>query len=298
MLSLNKAVLATSLLAAQLVTFTAMAQLTPGPSHGGGSGGRPPQYNPCDVPSDPNCPSRPHRPTQPNRPERPPQRPTQPHRPDYPSQPHRPERPPQRPDYPSHPHRPDYPSRPSYPTYPSQPNYPTYPSQPSYPTYPTYPDYPSEPSQSSNWIQSIYTGYISNVYNPNPSQCSSANGERIYPIYRPEMYGQRFTLNVNINRSVYNQLIDLNQLFRLKQNYAGARIYSVKANTTPNSSARTVAELVVSREVYAYEINPGYDVMLNPCSDVYISEYNYNNEIYMSIVGSTYINSITIELVR
>jgi hypothetical protein len=36
-----------------LVTSIAVAQLVPGPSHGGG--GRPPQYDPCSVPSDPNC---------------------------------------------------------------------------------------------------------------------------------------------------------------------------------------------------------------------------------------------------
>jgi hypothetical protein len=70
----------------------AMAQLVPGPGHGGGSGGRPPQYDPCDVPSDPNC-----------RPQRPPNRPPQPGRP------------PAQPGYPSDPY-PGYPSNP----YPGQ----------------------------------------------------------------------------------------------------------------------------------------------------------------------------------
>ena len=98
---LNKTILSVISLTS-LVSSLAMAQLTPGPGHGGG-GSKPPTYNPCSVPTDPNCghgggghggggltPG------------------------------------------------PSHPSYPSYPDYPSYPSYPNYPSQPSYPSYPEY----------------------------------------------------------------------------------------------------------------------------------------------------------------
>lgn len=37
-----------------VVSSMALAQLTPGPGHGGG-GSKPPHYDPCNQPSDPNC---------------------------------------------------------------------------------------------------------------------------------------------------------------------------------------------------------------------------------------------------
>ncbi len=278
-----------TILIAQIFSFSiAQAQLTPGPSTGGGGSERPPRYNPCNQPADPNCgggsgSSRPERPERPNPPERPqpPLTPGPSHGDDdYNNPPYQP------------PHRPERPERPQPPYNPG----------PSYPTYPSYPEYPSDPypgyGSGSNWIQSIYPGYISNVYRPITNSCANSNVERIYPQYRNEMYGQRVTLQVQINRSVRDQLIDINQLFRLQQNYAGYRIYSIRGNTSPNSSSRTVSELVVDREVYAYEINPGYDILLNPCTDVYINQYGYSKEIYMSVVGSTYINSIELELIR
>jgi hypothetical protein len=99
---LNKTILSV-ISVTSLVSSLAMAQLTPGPSHGGG-GSKPPTYNPCDVPTDPNCHGGGHgggglTPG------------------------------------PSHP---SYPSEPSYPSYPSYPTYPSYPIEPSYPTYPEY----------------------------------------------------------------------------------------------------------------------------------------------------------------
>ncbi len=40
---------------ASLMSSVASAQLTPGNPGNGGGNGRPPTYNPCDVPTDPNC---------------------------------------------------------------------------------------------------------------------------------------------------------------------------------------------------------------------------------------------------
>jgi hypothetical protein len=95
---LNKTILSV-ISVTSLVSSLAMAQLTPGPSHGGG-GSKPPTYNPCDVPTDPNCGG-----LTPG---------------------------------PSHPSYPSEPSYPSYPSEPSYPSYPNYPSEPSYPSYPEY----------------------------------------------------------------------------------------------------------------------------------------------------------------
>jgi hypothetical protein len=95
---LNKTILSV-ISVTSLVSSLAMAQLTPGPGHGGG-GSRPPTYNPCSVPTDPNCHGGGH-------------------------------------GHGGGGLTPG-PSHPSYPSYPSYPNYPSYPSQPSYPSYPEY----------------------------------------------------------------------------------------------------------------------------------------------------------------
>ncbi len=133
-------------------TTLAVAQLTPGPSHGGGNSGRPPQYNPCDVPSDPNCPGRPgqgggHYPSDPY-----PGRPGQPGGPGYPNP------------------NPGNPSYPSYPTYPSDP----YPSNP----------YPSNPNSRFGYYTNLainnqlgYCTVVLNVsYDPTYNQ-AYINGE-------------------------------------------------------------------------------------------------------------------------
>ena len=199
---LNKTILSV-ISVTSLVSSLAMAQLTPGPSHGGG-GSKPPTYNPCSVPTDPNCghggggggikPG------------------------------------------------------PSHPSYPSQPSYP------SYPTYPNYPSYPSEPS---------------------------------YP-----QYNETFIVKtVSLNRSVYNQTINLNRLFNSDGRYNSYRVVSVSASTTPNSADTTKAKLVVNGSVDDRERNPGYDIFLRP--DGYVT---FRSTIDLQIEGSTYIQNLNIEL--
>lgn len=101
-----------------MVSSIAMAQLRPGnPGHGGGgNNGRPPTYDPCAQPADPNC-----RPGHNN-----------------PGHPGNPPRPPGGGGYPNNPYPPNYP--PNYP--PGYPSHPGYPGNPGYP--PNYPGYYSE----------------------------------------------------------------------------------------------------------------------------------------------------------
>lgn len=231
----------------------ASAQLVPGPGHGNGGGGRPPQYDPCSVPSDPNChgggghggggyPGRPDpRPGDGGN-----------HGGGYPGNPY--------PGYPP-PERP----RPPRPQPPPQRPDPGYPGDP-------YPGYPGNGG-----------GYPGNPYPGNP-----------YPTPPPQQ--QNVIRRVGLYRSVMNQTIDLRQLAGLDSRYAGYRIVSVGASTTPNSPYRTVAQLIVNGYNYAEEVNPGYEIFLAPYQVVRLDRFGTN--VGLRILGSTYINEIQIELSR
>ena len=196
---LNKTILSV-ISVTSLVSSLAMAQLTPGPSHGGG-GSKPPTYNPCDVPTDPNC-------------------------------------------HGGGGHGGGGGLTPG----PSHPSYPTYPSQPSYPSYPSYPTYPE--------------------------------------------YNETFiTKRVSLQRSVYNQTIDLNRLFNSDGRYNNYRVVSVSASTTPNSADTTKAKLVINGSVHDRERNPGYDIFLKADRNTY-----FYSDVELEIEGSTYIQELRIEL--
>jgi hypothetical protein len=152
----------------------------------------------------------------------------------------------------------NYPSQPYYP--PSQPYYP--PSQPYYP--PSDPYYP--PSQPN--------------YPPPP------------PAYNP---GPNVAVEtIFVGRSVMNERISLTNLSSLNSKYAGWSIVSVVASTQPNSPSTTTIRLAINDFVTATQINPGYQINLIPNTQLYLGGSN----IEMWVNGSTYINTIQIQLQR
>lgn len=303
--ALNKSIL--TVIAATVVSSLAMAQLTPGPGHGSGGGNPPPKYNPCSVPTDPNC----HGGGGGN---------------------------------PGHggggsgggiKPGPGHGSNPSYPTYPSQP---TYPSNPSYPSYPSNPSYPSTNfgpltrqaingnlgrcvvrTHVSGWANQLYVngsfagnyedgsnGYNDNNrlendlrINVNNGRCGNVGGYNPGPSYPTNPYpdyGNNTVLRIQLQRSVYNQNLDLRALFNLNNNYTGYRVVSVSASTTPNSPAVTIANLIVNGYVMASERNPGYEIYLAPQERVRLD--NVGTRVSLGIQGSTYIQELQIELSR
>ncbi|MBC7457923.1 MAG: hypothetical protein H7235_06570 [Bdellovibrionaceae bacterium] len=287
---LNKTILSVISITS-LVSSLAMAQLTPGPSHGGG-GSKPPSYDPCSVPTDPNCGGSGGGGIKPG---------------------------------------PSYPSNPSYPSYPSYPSEPSYPNHPSYPYNPST-NFGSLTRDAidgnlgrcvvrthvSGWANQLYIngtfsgnyedgskGYNdnSNLENDlrnyvNNGRCGYVGGYNPSPNYPTDPYpnNNHTVLRAQIQRSVYNQSVDLRALFNLRQNYVGYRIVSVSATTTPNSPAVTIANLVINGLVVASERNPGYDIYLDP--EELVRMYSATTSVNLAIQGSTYIQEIQIELSR
>lgn len=286
--ALSKSVL--SVIAVTLVSSLAMAQLTPGPGHGGG-GNPPPKYNPCDVPTDPNCHGGGH-------------------------------------GGGGHGGGGGITPGPSHPSYPS---YPSYPSTPSY-NYGPYTqraingnlgrctvrtnvqgrynqiyiggnflgnfENGSYGYNQNNQLESSLRSYYQNgrcdyATNPYPTNPYPTNP---YPTDPYPDYENNTVLRVQIQRSVYNQTLDLRALFGLYNQYQGYRVVSVSASTTPNSPAVTIANLLVNGYVMASERNPGYEIYLAPDERVRLD--NSGTRVQLGIQGSTYIQEIQIELSR
>ncbi len=289
--ALSKSVL--SVITVTLVSSLAMAQLTPG-GPGGGHGGNPPKYNPCSVPTDPNC----HGGG----------------------------------GHPGHGGGGGItpgPSHPSYPSYPSQPSYPSYPSYPST----NYGSLTRQAingnlgrctvrTNVSGRYNQLYIGgnFLGNFengaygYNQNQQLENALRGyyqngrcdygtypsnpypSNPYPSNPYPDYNNNIVKTVQIYRSVMNQSLDLRRLFNLDSNYTGYRVVSVSASTTPNSPAVTIANLLVNGYVMASERNPGHEIYLAPMERVRLD--NSGTQVFLGIQGSTYINEIQIELSR
>jgi hypothetical protein len=295
--ALSKSVL--SVITVTLVSSLAMAQLTPGPGHGGGGGNPPPKYNPCSVPTDPNC---------------------------HGGGGHGG-------GHPGHggglTPGPGHGSNPSYPTYPSQPTYPTYPSpstsygnltrqaingnlgrctvrtnvQGRYNQFYIGSNFKgnyengsygyNQNNQLENAIRSHYQNGRCD-YGTNPYPTNPYPNDPSYPSY-PD-YENNTVLRVQLQRSVYNQALDLRALFGLYNQYTGYRVVSVSASTTPNSPSVTITNLLVNGYVMASERNPGYEIYLAPQERVRLD--NSGTRVQLGIQGSTYIQEIQIELSR
>lgn len=290
--SINKTILSIVSITS-VISSMAMAQLVPGPSHGNNGGNPPPRYNPCDVPTDPNCHNGggnhngggyPHE---------------QPGHGNYP-----------------------------YPNNPGNGN--SYPNNP-YPNYPSN-DFGRltiqaingqlgnctvETNVSGNYNESYNQIYVSgrfysnyndgsNGYSENNrmesalqslvnnGRCGNTGGYNPYPS-NPGQSSHIFR-SVYLSRSVYNQSIDLKTLAGLDSRYAGYRIVSVSAKTTPTDQFRTVAQLVVDGRIFASQVNPGHEINLVPQQSVMLSRYG--NRVELAITGGTYIEEIRIELSR
>ena len=116
------------------------------------------------------------------------------------------------------------------------------------------------------------------------------------PYYPPAPgYGQRVVQQVYVGRSIQNEMYQLSYWANLNTQYYGWEVSAVRASTRPNSPYTTVAQLVTSdNRVLASEVNPGYEIALFPSYQVFAGY----QELYLYIQGSTYIESIEVELIR
>jgi len=127
----------------------------------------------------------------------------------------------------------------------------------------------------------------SNYYPPPPPPS-------YYPPTPPPSYDQRIVKQVYVGRSVGDEMYQLSYYADLSS-YYGWEVTAVRASTRPNSPYRTVVSLVdSSRNVLATQTNPGYQVALFPYNSVCVG----NQDLYLWVQGSTYIESIEVELRR
>lgn len=155
---------------------------------------------------------------------------------------------------------------------PGQPNNPYPPPRPpSPPPYPNdpYPPYPNDPYPSPGYPNDPYPGQPSYGYEV----------KRIY-----------------IGRTIFNETLPLRQLAGIGREFSGWEVLSVRARTRPTNSGRTVAQLVSDNRVIATQINPGYQIDLIPQYRLVLGETG--NTLQLGIGGSTFIDSIEIELRR
>ena len=135
------------------------------------------------------------------------------------------------------------------------------PCDPEYPETPDYPEYPNEPE-----------------YPEQPG------------------HGDVEVKHVHIGRTVRNERLHLRELAGLGSAYRGYEVVSVRANTRPNSSERTVVQLVADGRVIAQQTNPGYQINLRP--QIRAELGTVIRSLQLAISGSTYIEDIEIEVVR
>lgn len=94
------------------------------------------------------------------------------------------------------------------------------------------------------------------------------------------------TQTIYIQRAVADERITLEEL----ADYAGWKLVSLTANTTPNSKATTLVRLAVDEKVVASQKNPGRKINLAP-RNLIISEDSIPE---LWITGSTYIDVIKV----
>ncbi len=158
---------------------------------------------------------------------------------------------------------------PGYPGYPGYPGHgPNRPPRPPRPHEPPYP-YPTDPSP----------------YDPNPG----------YPNYPNDPgYGYNDVKRIYVNRSVRNERLPLRELAGLDSRYRGWEIVSVRAQTRPNSSSTTIAQLLVDGRIVADQRNPGYQISLYPAQRIVLGQTAQS--VQLAISGSTIIDVIEIEI--
>ncbi len=115
------------------------------------------------------------------------------------------------------------------------------------------------------------------------------------PSNPPPQYGQRIVQQVYVGRSVENEMFQLSYYANLNSQFYGWEVTAVRASTRPNSPYQTTVQLVTqNRSVLDTQINPGYQISLFPSYRVIAGD----EELYLYIGGSTFIDTIEVELLR
>lgn len=120
--------------------------------------------------------------------------------------------------------------------------------------------------------------------------------EPYYPPAPPApVYGQRIVQQVQVGRAFQNETYQLSYWANLNTQYYGWEVSAVRAATRPNSPYQTVVQLITaSNQVLATQINPGYQIALFPNYQVFAGY----QDLFLTVQGSTYIDSIEVELIR
>lgn len=101
---------------------------------------------------------------------------------------------------------------------------------------------------------------------------------------------------VYIGRSVRNERLRLRELAGLDSAYQGYVVVSVRGTTRPNSSERTVVQLIADGRVIASQTNPGYQIYLRP--QIRAELGTIIRSLQLAVSGSTYIEDLEIEVIR
>jgi hypothetical protein len=136
---------------------------------------------------------------------------------------------------------------------------------------------------SEGWVDSG-SGVNTSPYNPDPR-----NPRPGYP-----GRGDQNASTIWVQRNVMNERFDLRALSGLGSNYNGFEVTSVRANVRPNSSGRTIVQLVADGRIIATQTNPGYQINLIPQMRLVLG--STVRTLQMIVNGSTYIENILIDV--
>ncbi len=136
-----------------------------------------------------------------------------------------------------------------------------------------------------------------NAYDPNPYESNPYEPIHRHDNYpRPPSYGQSEVKTVYVGRSVTNERLPLLQLAGFSRYDDGAEILSVRANTQPNSSSRTIVQLIADGRIVAQQVNPGYQINLVANQRLILGQTIRSLQLVVN--GSTIIRDIQIEVLQ
>ena len=121
--------------------------------------------------------------------------------------------------------------------------------------------------------------------NPYDPSCAGQGNDQAQTEYK----------SIQIGRTVTNERLDLRALSGIGPEYSGWEVVSVTANTQPNNPYTTIAQLLADNQVVASQTDPGSAINLTPSYSLVIGSVN---DLELWISGSTYIDSIQIQVVN
>lgn len=156
---------------------------------------------------------------------------------------------------------------------------------------------------STSYVANAYLTPGGDVNRPVPGQPLRPGPQPGYPTspydpspYDPQPgYGQHDVRSIWLQRSVTNERLPLRQLAGLTSAYNGWEVISIRAQTRPNSSGRTIVQLVADGRIIASQTNPGYEIYLTPKTRAVLG--STVRELQLVVNGSTYIEDIQIDLI-